>query len=587
MPPIPISQFRSLATSLPGETPLYLKKDFASSSGSDGHPLVVTTDAHPTSGGIDNAHEQARIKFFEAIRNEYGQALSSLASEHLGGKPLTALAVRTTLELLDGRGGLHWLRNEHLVQEYTTPEYSADERGTGSFSSLINAVKDDLLPRDAPLPPRLVLQSRDTIANKLREASKVPLPSGGFRYVPLDPETARHLTRQAVRETIVQYFNGQAKKAYLANQPLSQVFEQRWELCKKFQATSQSGLVEPRGALGGFLDERQVTTDHFPLKPREAQAALEFLFAKRLDLKVANAPHVLTKDEVAFLLTFMLDQYFEETLEKLDQIDELSLRPSAAQDELIIACIRTPGPIDFGLLSKTSRLITDTIQEMARAPESERLGIALRLGKILRDTLGAAGLDEPHRVNAFFEQAKVLYQAQEGPGAADTILRIANSPELRKARQMLAENVTNSDRDVMLSAMVALEAFTPFSSPGMGASSGPPLPSPSSSSKSMPPRGPVSGVGGLSPSGLPSSSSSSASTSSSSGSLPLPPPPRGSHAKMPGRLGPPPSPFPPPPSPSPSLSSSRLTSSPPPPSPPVKMAPSSPSSSSSDPPPST
>jgi hypothetical protein len=374
---------------------------------------------------------------------------------------------------------------------------------------------------------------------------------GRISYRELTLEEARAIIRDGARVEIVKFMNGQVKRAYQSD-PTHSVENVLKERCL-------------RAGMGA----------HFPLLPPEAQRALELSFSKKFDILVANAPGLLSAEQVAQTLEGLLDRYFEEAGKKLVEIDKM-FKPEVSKGPLKTACLSTRDLIDFKLLEEASRLLGYMMHELAGASETDQQMMAMGFGRQLRDIFVRAGLSEVDSVAGFMEQARLLLETREGPKPFALAREISLSPSMIKLRDFLTKAAMDShDARAAQAAGALLEVFKLFSTSSRSTPTPMPSPAPAPAKvggPSAPPPPPSSSFFTIGPVPPSSSSKSLAPTPPAKmpapAKAPAPPPPTG---VTPTSTGTPP---PPPPTP---VTSSTVTSGgggdPAPAPPPAKMAP--------------
>ncbi len=482
--PFSVTEFHGVAGRLPDETPIYLKPDPSSPLSSNRH---MVTAKPPRGGDLRLLQERARGEFFTALRTEYGATMSGLAAQHLGDRPLTARAVRDTVALIEGRGGRHWLANDNLIQDLARLPTPTDT-APAFLTTLVNSVCDEMTGGRTPrVHPSLGMIS-SSIKNRLQEVALVRGEGGHVSYRALTSEEARGIAREVARGEVLQYMNGQAKRAYQTDpaHSVQNVFRER---CRR------AGLDR-----------------HFPLMPPEAQAALELSIDKRFALGVANASVLLSQEQIATMLESLLDRYFEEAGKKLAAISGL-LPPETSKGPLTTACLSTRDATNFEQLVAASSLLGSMMRELARAPETGQLGVAFTLGRQWREIFGRAGLSEPDAIVSFMEQARILLETREGPKPFAASREIGLSAPLAKLRDIVIKAAMDHASPDAPAAAALFEVFKLFSS-SLPRPPPPPPPPPSKgvSAKTSPPTG--------SPSPSPSPSPLSIS-----GTRSMPPPP--------------------------------------------------------------
>jgi hypothetical protein len=464
MPSLSIDNFRTAATTLGGNEQIHLKTDKTGLAVGWCQRFKVTFgDTFRWKSTIAARQQEAVNTFLESIRREYGKDMGDIAAPFLrrvlaGGAPLTARVVQDTLAMLDGRGGQHWLKNEHLANQFSRTCLPPSRWDEPSLSSVLEPQLEEILSvcREKGMSPEQVEKYAkrystggmigigpgggisDRIADALRQEGTRPSPEGRT-YVPLGEPRAREVATRVVRETIVSEINQELTGSYLAAHPFAEAFAAK---ARERGMEGQVGLMPPLRKLDEIFH-----------------------------MAVANSPTVLSAAEMGALMDTALNAFFDRQQEKMENITRLGLPPGRAKDELTRLALGTRSRMDgahFDRIATVAGQLSDQLQAVANAPTPKaRTEAALALGRTLSELNVAGGLQGADDVNLFLKMASAVFEARNGPEAMAALREVVRSPAMEETyRAVVAiKNDERTEPVTSASASTVLRVFNEFRAP--------------------------------------------------------------------------------------------------------------------------
>ncbi|MEE4379676.1 MAG: hypothetical protein V2J55_19485 [Candidatus Competibacteraceae bacterium] len=443
--PVSIDQFRSAATKLGDDSTIDLRTDQQGVATSKWQRFKVWVgDFVSKDATVAERQKQTVRTFLASVKASYGQDLADIASDqvydNLKGGPLTGKLIRTTLAAIEERGGQHWLQNERLIREFAHTVMPPSEKSAPSLSSVVNpiteaivneAVSKGLSQKDAAeFLQRYTTGSSQigvgftmprvshAIEVALRKAMVVRDQQGVVqgRYRRLDPQEAREIAKQAVRQTILSSVNQRMGSNYLKQHPFQAAFDKKCE---------QMGL-------SAYLK-------HMDLGPVEET----FTFAMQ------DAKGVVGTDKMPDMVDKVLTRYFTRQREKLDQIEALKLPEGNAKDQLIAESLGTRSrmsPDYFVQLQKTATQFAQLKTQLDKTSDLDgQIALATEMGRSLLKAAQEAGVEGADDVMRFMSQAFLIYASKAPKQDVEALVSWVGSDNGQQVAERMADYLTDPE----------------------------------------------------------------------------------------------------------------------------------------------